>query len=454
MFKKLFILLFFIACSLSGKATVVITDLVPDSVAVLSSSSSSWFPIDFNSDGIEDYNFSWSIGRFGGGTVSCYGPSGNEISEYGTSFAGSPLIRAIDSATLINATHTWASAAAAPQPLIHEAGFGGTEAFVDSGTKYIGVRFMIGTASHYGWIKISFTSSYTLTVMSYGYETIASTGLPAGTPSGLPAPPAPVANFTSATTSTDTKTAVTFNDISLNTPTSWLWTFSPATVTFIGGSSATSRNPQVLFGATGKYTVKLKATNTGGSDSAVKTDYMVVTAVPGPVANFTTSTTSTDTKTALTFRDISSNTPTAWEWTFTPATVIFTGGTSPASQNPMVQFTATGKYTVKLKASNTDGSDSITKNNYITVNVPTGITSYEAGEEMLNIYPNPAHSAVTIQNSVEGIMSLLDITGKTEWSAPVGHGTILLDISSLPKGYYTLRVSGEQGVINRKLIVQ
>ncbi|MBL7713213.1 MAG: T9SS type A sorting domain-containing protein [Chitinophagaceae bacterium] len=454
MYRKLSTLLFFIAFSMAGKASVLITDLAPDSSMTFPSRSSgaAWFSIDFNHDATEDYNFSWYFTRFSGKNVCCYGPSVNEISSTGVSPLGAAIIAAIDSGVLIDASHSWADAAASPQPRIYEAG--GTDAFVDSGTKYIGVRFQVGTDTHYGWIKVSYTSANTFTVMSYGYETIPFTGLPAGSPSGLPAPPAPVADFSSATTSTDTKTAVTFNDASLNSPTSWQWSVSPATVTFMGGSSATSRNPQILFGAAGKYTVKLKASNTGGSDSIVKTDYMVVTAVPGPIANFTASATSTDTKTTITFTDASANAPTSWQWTFTPPTVTFMSGTSATSQNPQVQFTATGKYTVKLKATNVNGSDSATKTDYITVQTPTGIITYEPGDELLAVFPNPAHSSLTIHTPGEGTLSLLDISGKTAWSAPASNTIQLLDISRLPKGYYTLRFSGERGELNKKLILQ
>lgn len=454
MYRKLSTLLFFIAFSMAGKASVLITDLVPDSSMTFPgrSSGSAWFSIDFDHDAIEDYNFSWYFTRFSGKGVSCYGPSGNEISSTGVTPSGAAIIAAIDSGVLIDASHSWADAAAAPQPMIYEDG--GTYAFVDSGTKYIGVSFQLGSNTHYGWIKVSYTSANTFTVMSYGYETIPFTGLPAGSPGGLPAPPAPVANFSSATTSTDTKTAVTFNDASLNSPTSWQWSVTPATVTFVGGSSATSRNPQILFGAAGKYTIKLKATNTWGSDSIVKTDYMAVTAAPAPTANFTTTTTSTDTKTLVIFRDISGNTPTAWQWTFTPATVIFMSGTSATSQNPQVQFTATGKYTVKLKATNTSGSDSVTKTDYITVQTPTGIITYEPADELLAVFPNPASSSLSIHTPGEGTLSLLDISGKAAWSAPAGNTIQLLDVSHLPKGYYTLRFSGERGEFNKKLIVQ
>ncbi|MCF8348450.1 MAG: PKD domain-containing protein [Bacteroidales bacterium] len=69
---------------------------------------------------------------------------------------------------------------------------------------------------------------------------------------------------------------VTFSDLSSNVPTSWLWSFSPSTVTYVGGTSATSQNPQVQFNAEGDYTVQLTATNAYGSDVESKNNYISV----------------------------------------------------------------------------------------------------------------------------------------------------------------------------------
>jgi len=90
-------------------------------------------------------------------------------------------------------------------------------------------------------------------------------------------PNPPVADFSASTQSPITGQTVNFTDLSTHSPTSWNWSFSPSTVTFTGGTTATSQNPKVQFNALGYYTVTLTATNANGSDSEVKTNYINVT---------------------------------------------------------------------------------------------------------------------------------------------------------------------------------
>ncbi|MBC7448913.1 MAG: T9SS type A sorting domain-containing protein, partial [Hymenobacteraceae bacterium] len=89
-------------------------------------------------------------------------------------------------------------------------------------------------------------------------------------------PVAPVANFSASATSVTNGTVVTFTDLSTNLPSSWLWSFSPNTVTFVNGTSATSRNPQITFTSGGCYTVSLTVTNPAGSDTETKPNYVCV----------------------------------------------------------------------------------------------------------------------------------------------------------------------------------
>jgi PKD repeat protein len=72
-----------------------------------------------------------------------------------------------------------------------------------------------------------------------------------------------------------------------------------------------------------------------------------------------------------TFTDRSTNAPSAWQWSFSPsAGVAFVNGTSATSQNPQVAFSASGFYSVTLRATNANGSNTTTSPNYLLVQVP------------------------------------------------------------------------------------
>jgi PKD repeat protein len=67
-------------------------------------------------------------------------------------------------------------------------------------------------------------------------------------------------------------------DLSDNTPTSWLWTITPASYTLMNATTTTSKNMDVKFNALGLYAVTLKVTNATGTDQKAKTGYINVVA--------------------------------------------------------------------------------------------------------------------------------------------------------------------------------
>lgn len=82
----------------------------------------------------------------------------------------------------------------------------------------------------------------------------------------------PSANFTVTHNSIQKFDSLRMIDMSDGIPSSWLWTVTgPETKT------STLKNPKFAFGATGQYTVKLKVTNSFGSDSLTKPNAFTVT---------------------------------------------------------------------------------------------------------------------------------------------------------------------------------
>jgi PKD repeat protein len=78
---------------------------------------------------------------------------------------------------------------------------------------------------------------------------------------------APVANFQVDPVAICSLSDTTYlYDMSSNLPTSWYWQITPATYTFVGGTSDSSENPKLVFSATGAYTIALTVSNPYGTD--------------------------------------------------------------------------------------------------------------------------------------------------------------------------------------------
>ena len=99
-----------------------------------------------------------------------------------------------------------------------------------------------------------------------------------------------------------------------------------------------------------------------------------------PSANFTSNTTNGFAPLSVQFKDTSTGNPTSWSWDFGD-------GTTSTQQNPKHTYSTVGAYTVKLTASNSDGSNDLTKKNYITawnasnpMKSNNGITFYVAND--------------------------------------------------------------------------
>jgi parallel beta-helix repeat protein len=91
-------------------------------------------------------------------------------------------------------------------------------------------------------------------------------------------PPAPVAGFSATPLSGDKPLQVQFTDTSTGDPASWTWDFEND-----GIVDSTEQNPSFTYTDPGTYTVNLTVKNAGGSDSEVKTDYIIVSEPSGPL---------------------------------------------------------------------------------------------------------------------------------------------------------------------------
>jgi len=89
-------------------------------------------------------------------------------------------------------------------------------------------------------------------------------------------PVSPSAVFSASPTSGQSPLAVSFTDASTGGPTAWLWDFGD-------GTSSTLQNPAHTY-ATGTFTVSLKVTSAGGSNTLTKPGYITANAPTGGTA--------------------------------------------------------------------------------------------------------------------------------------------------------------------------
>lgn len=150
-----------------------------------------------------------------------------------------------------------------------------------------------------------------------------------------------------ATLATTTATTSAF------TPTSTQWRNETVDLTPYVGNN----NLHIAFRATSGYgnNVYLDNINLSGAGTTP------------PVASFTSASTSVCAGSTVAYSNTSTGSPTSYSWTFT-------GGTPSTSTqaSPTVTYATPGTYSVSMTATNANGSNTSTQNNYVTVNaLPT-----------------------------------------------------------------------------------
>lgn len=274
----------------------------------------------------------------------------------------------------------------------------------------------------------------------------------------------PIADFSTFTTNVNVNVEVTIDNSSLNKPDTYLWEITPNNggFNFTSGTNASSVSPKVTFTQTGSYTVKLTVTNAYGTDVETKNSYINVSSGGGgnaPIADFEADKTFASTADTVMFTDKSTNNPNQWDWTITPSTIQYVDGTTASSQNPKVQFSQNGLYTVALKVTNPLGDNTKTVANYISIN-PLGLTPVTL-DDIVNVYPNPTRGNLTIDLgniSVNNTLTVavFDVTGKSIYEQILFNNPGKLDINleDQAKGVYIVTVYDGYNKINKRVIVE
>ncbi len=173
-----------------------------------------------------------------------------------------------------------------------------------------------------------------------------------------------------------------------------------------------------------------------------------LSSVVPPLADFTADNTSIIEGESVQFTDLTTNDPTSWEWTFE-------GGDPSTSdeQNPSVTYETEGLYSVTLIATNQAGSNTLYKEDYITVDHIT--TIHEDRAHTILVYPNPSKNTVFIESPfVIQQVSIINLVGKTIYWKKSNEQSIILDVSELNGGIYLLNIETEKGIYHKKIQIQ
>lgn len=171
---------------------------------------------------------------------------------------------------------------------------------------------------------------------------------------------------------------------------------------------------------------------------------------PPPITDFSGNPTTLIEGGSVQFTDLTTNSPIAWEWTFE-------GGVPSTSteQNPLITYPAFGVYPVTLKSSNAYGTDSLTKTEYINVDID-GIKPIDYNQVF--IYPNPAQNEFKVVNNkkFEMVIEIYNSSSKLIESRTSSDTEINFNIADLASGLYLVKIinTANYQTSTHKLIVK
>ncbi len=173
----------FLASAASSDAQVVYTDVNPDAII-----QGGILVVDLDNDAVGDVTLAQGTGSTATFEVG-YAVAGQEANALMGTGAGNQYVypSRLAAGALINSAGPWLHFSTRPTnwPLEsfiwHYATGASNGNWAGGQTGYLGIRFMIGTAVHYGWLELEGATGGTmLTLKGYAYEQIPDSGILAG----------------------------------------------------------------------------------------------------------------------------------------------------------------------------------------------------------------------------------------------------------------------------------
>jgi photosystem II stability/assembly factor-like uncharacterized protein len=313
----------------------------------------------------------------------------------------------------------------------------------------------------------------------------------------------PFANFDADTLSGCPGLTVHFSDITLNNPTSWIWSFPGGTP-----NSSTLQNPTVTYNTAGAYNnVSLTVSNNSGTDSITRYSYIAISPQNTPTISLNnndsicqgqnvaltssignkfkwhpgnqtsqTVTVSTTNSYSVTVTDILGCATTSQPISITvlakPATpTISINGDTLISSAPygnqwyMNDSIITGATNQTLITNGVIGifevkvTDSIGFCSSTSQSIAIGMEEYSNGIQFL-MYPNPSNGLYQLLiRSIDKddiTIEIIDVGGRLVYNNTnnsfIGEATMAIDISQFSKGIYNLNIKNSKGNASKKII--
>lgn len=245
----------------------------------------------------------------------------------------------------------------------------------------------------------------------------------------------PTANFGYNSNFACSGDTLRFTDSSAYNPTAWQWTFTPNNVTYVNGTSASSRNPQVVINASGTYQVVLKASNANGFDYDTAQVNANIFAFPN--LNFDSTTNTLTCKT---------NGPgITYQWFKDGLPINGANGQS-------IITTGDGDYYVQVS----DGTCTVNSHPF---NPATFGVDELALANNIQVYPNPLNHYVNLKlnnpDHQEISVKVISVNGQVVFEKDLGKPSQLdnrIELSGLTSGVYLLNIKAGSSSYYRKLI--
>ncbi len=259
--------------------------------------------------------------------------------------------------------------------------------------------------------------------------------------------PTPSVSFTADKIFSETPTNIQFTQHATN-GINYQWSFGD-------GSYSIDANPLHYYTSNGTYTVTLKVTGTGSSDTFTQTDYITIgctnpTITPNIQVNGGNWTQATTATLCVGGHVSIGPQPIANTWSWTGPNNF----TSNVRQIDLTNLQAnqSGTYT----ANYTDANRCSAQIDFdILVDICTGVSSLTNGS--ISIYPNPTTNQITVNSGESSVnqIQISDVQGKVVYQSNesfIGNKTI--DVSHLAKGLHLIKISGASQSFLQKIVVE